>query len=97
MYLKTFDINVLKYINWNTYPAHSLFAPGLTWQACLKKIKVETELLTDIDMLLIVKKFKGGICHAIHKYPETNKKHVKNYEKDGESSLYLHLQSSIYM
>ena len=28
-------------------------------------------------MLLIVKKFKGGICHAIHKYPETNNKYIK--------------------
>ena len=37
-------------------PAHFLSAPGLAWQACLKKTKVELELLTDIDMLLIVEK-----------------------------------------
>ena len=35
-------------------PAHILFAPGLAWQACLKKKKVELELLTDIDILLMV-------------------------------------------
>ena len=33
-------------------PAHFLPAPGLAWQACLKKTKVKLELLTDIDMLL---------------------------------------------
>ena len=31
-------------------PAHLLSAPGLTWQACLKKTRVKLELLTDIDM-----------------------------------------------
>ena len=49
-------------------PAHLLSAPGLTWQACLKKTRVKLELLTDIDMLLIVEKgIRGGICHSIHR------------------------------
>ena len=37
------------------YPAHFLSAPGLRLQACLKKTRVKIELLTDIDMLLIIK------------------------------------------
>ena len=37
-------------------PAHFLSAPGLAWQACLKKTGVELKLLTDIDMLLTVEK-----------------------------------------
>ena len=37
-------------------PAHFLSAPGLVWQACLKKTGEKLELLTDIDMLLMVKK-----------------------------------------
>ena len=36
--------------------AHFLSAPGLAWQACVKKTKVELELLTNIDMLLAVEK-----------------------------------------
>ena len=40
-------------------------APGLAWQACLKKTGVKLELLTDIDMLLMVEKgTRGGICQA---------------------------------
>ena len=37
-------------------PAHFLSAPGLAWQACLKKTGVKLELLTDIDMPLMVEK-----------------------------------------
>ena len=49
-------------------PAHFLSAPGLAWQACLKKTKVKLELLTDIDMLLMVEKgIRGRICEATHR------------------------------
>ena len=48
-------------------PAHFLSAPELAWQAC--RIRVELELLIDIDMLLMVEKgIRSGICHAIHGY-----------------------------
>ena len=50
-------------------PAHFLSAPGLAWQACLKKTGVELELITNVDMLLMIEKeIRGGICHAIHRY-----------------------------
>ena len=48
-------------------PAKSLSAPGLAWQAALKKTKVKLNLLTGIDMLLMVEKgTQGGICHSIY-------------------------------
>ena len=48
-------------------------APGLAWQACLKKTGVKLELLTDIDMLLMVKKGTGGgMCQSTHKYAKAN-------------------------
>ena len=33
-------------------PAHFFTSPGWAWQACLKKIKVRLELMTDPDMRL---------------------------------------------
>ena len=37
-------------------PARFLSAPGLAWQAVLQKTKVKLDLLTDINMLLMVQK-----------------------------------------
>ena len=43
-------------------PAHCLRAPGLSWKACLKETKVELELLTDTNMLLMFEKRIRGEC-----------------------------------
>ena len=47
-------------------PAHFLSAPGLAWQACLKKTGVELELLTDNSMLMMYKNgIRGGMCNVV--------------------------------
>ena len=70
-------------------PAHFVYAPGLAWQAALKKTKAKLDLLTDIDMLLMIEKsIRGGICHAIHRYAKANNTYMKNYDKN-KGSLYL--------
>ena len=61
---------------------------GLAWQACLKNTEGELELLTDIDVLLMVEKgIRGGISHVIHRYPKAINKYMKNYEKNIKSFL----------
>ena len=76
-------------------PAHFVSAPGLAWQACLKITKVELELLTDIDMLLIIEKgSRRGIFQAIHRYAKTNNKYMKNYDKDIISLYLMYLDAS---
>ena len=41
-------------------PDRFLTAPGLAWQAALKKVKAKLHLLTDIDMLLMVENVTEG-------------------------------------
>ena len=66
-------------------PVHFLSAPGLAWQACLKKTELKLEVLSENDMLLMVEKgIRGGICHAIHRYAKANNKYMENYYKNKE-------------
>ena len=46
-----------------------IFASRLAWQAVLKKTTVKLELLTDVNMLLMVEKgIRGVTCYAICQY-----------------------------
>ena len=55
-----------------------LSAPGLACQPALKKTKGKLDLLTDVDMLLMVEKgVRGGICHSIYRYVKANNKCMK--------------------
>ena len=66
--------------------AKFLSAPRLAWKAALKKTEVKLELLTDINMLLMVEKeIKGGICHANHRYAKANNKYMNDYDRNKES------------
>ena len=57
--------------NLSAWSSLLFLSPGLAWQTCLKKVKIELDLLTDKDMLLMVEKgFRAGACHAIHFYPK---------------------------
>ena len=67
-------------------PIYFVSAPGLAWQAYLKKTGVKLELITDYDMLLMIEKgIRGGICQATYRYAKANNKYMKNYDKTNES------------
>ena len=60
-----------------------------------KKTKVELELLTNYDMLLMVQKgIRGRICHAIHRHAKSNNKYIKSYDKNKESSYIQYLDAN---
>ena len=69
MCLKIYKLNSAKFLS----------TSGLAWQAALlKKTKVKLNLLTDIDMLLMVEKsIRGGICYSIYRYAKANNKYMK--------------------
>ena len=59
-----------------------LSAPELAWQVAFKKTKVKLDLLTDINMLLMVEKgIRGGICHSIYQYAKANNIQMKDMIK----------------
>ena len=52
--------------------------------------KFRLELLTDLDMLLIVEKgIRGGITQAVKRYAKGNNKYVKDLYNPDEKSIYL--------
>ena len=59
------------YKTYNLDPRHSYTLPGFSWQAMLKIIKIELELISDSDTyLFLMDTIRGGICVV-------NKKFVK--------------------
>ena len=72
-------------------PEKFLSPPGLAWQAALRKTKVKSDLLTDIDMLLMVEKgIRGRICDSVYRYAKANNKYMKYFDKNKKSS---HIQN----
>ena len=76
-------------------PVYFVSAPGLAWQACLKKTEVKLELLTDYHMLLMIEEgIRGGICQSVQRYARANNKYMKNYDKSIESSYLTYLDAN---
>ena len=51
----------------------------------VRKTKVKLDILTNIDMLLMLEKgFRGGICHSISWYAKANNNYIKDNDKDKE-------------
>ena len=76
-------------------PSHFLSAPGLAWQTCFKKTNVNLELLTDIDMLLMIEAgIRGGMCQSVHRYAKANNKYMNNYDKSIETSYLTYLDAN---
>ena len=75
--------------NYGLDPVYYYTAPGLAWDAMLKMTKINLELLSNIDMLLMVEKgIRGGISIISNRYGKANNKYMKDYNKK-EASKYL--------
>ena len=88
--LKTLEISVKNFKNYKLDPAHYYTAPGLAWDAALKVTEVKLELLSDIDMLLMVEKgIRGGVSMVSNRYGKANNKYMGNRFDDKEPSKYI--------
>ena len=71
-------------------PAHYFTSPGLSWDACLKITGVELELITDINMLLMIERcIRGGISMISNRYGKANNKYMGESFNKNEPSKYL--------
>ena len=76
-------------------PCHYFTAPGLSWDACLKKSGVKLELLTDMNMHLMIEKgIRGGISTITHRHGVANNKYMKEYDSSKESSYIIYLDAN---
>ena len=76
--------------NYKLDPAHYFTAPGLAWDACLKITDLELELLSDIDMLLMIEKgIRGGISMISNRYAKANNKYMNESFIDTMISKYI--------
>ena len=87
--MKTLEICVLE--NMELDCTYFVSAPGLAWQASLKKTGVKLELTTDYDMIWKIEK---GIRGGIAKQYKANNKYMKNNNKNIESSYIEYLDAN---
>ena len=72
-------------------PAYFLSLPGLACQACLKRTGVLLELVSDIDMLLMIEeRIKGGICHSVLMHAKANNNYMKDYDENKDDSFLIY-------
>ena len=71
IFLKTLEVFELIITDWIQFWYFS--APGLAWDATLKITKIQLELLSDPDMLLMSESgIRGGIGTISHRHAKVN-------------------------
>ena len=75
--------------NYGLDPVYYYTAPGLSWDAMLKDTQINLELISDIDMLLMIEKgIRGGISIISNRYGKANNKYMKDFN-NLERAMYL--------
>ena len=71
-------------------PAWYFSAPGLAWDATLKIRKVELELLSDPDMLLMIESgIRGGMATTSHRHAKPNNEYMGTEFDSAEESKFI--------
>ena len=81
--------------NYGLDPAWYYTAPGLAWDAALKITKVNLELLTDIDMLLMIEKgIRGGVSMISTRYGKANNPYMINFDINKVINYIIYLDAN---
>ena len=76
-------------------PAHYYTAPGLSWDALLKKTGVGLELLTDLDMHLFIERgMRGGITMVGKRHAKANNPQVEGYNPAEPTNYITYLDAN---
>jgi len=76
-------------------PANYHTAPGLSWDALLKKTGVELELLTELDMHLFIERvMRGGISMVSKRHARANNPLVEGYNPAEPTSYITYLDAN---
>ena len=76
--------------NYRLDPAHYYTAPGLALDAALKVTDVSLELLSDVDMLLMIEEgIRGGVSMITNRYAKANNKYMGESFIDTMISIYI--------
>ena len=69
----------------------------ISMASSFRKTKGERELLTDIDMLLMVeKRIRGEMCHSFNRYAKAINKYMTDYDKNKDSSYVKYSDGNLY-
>ena len=78
--------------NYGLDPAWCYTAPGLAWDACLQHTKVNLELLTDSDMLLLFGKgIREGVSKITTRCGKANNPYTKYYNPKEKAKYLIYL------
>ena len=76
--------------NYKLDPAWYYTSPGLVWDAALKMKKIRLELLSDFDMILMIKKgIRGGISMISNRLGTLNNKYMGDLFDQSKESTYI--------
>ena len=81
--------------NYGLDPPHYFTSPGLSWDAMLKMMGIELELMSDVDMFQFIEKgMRGGISYIANRYGKANNKYMKEYDDKAPSKYLMYLDAN---
>ena len=76
-------------------PTHYLTLPSFAWDAMLKQTKIELELITDMDIYLMVERgIRGGMTQVTNKHVTANNKYMENFDPTKPSTYIQYLDAN---